>query len=266
MKRIFCLILVFVAVFAVSCSGKKKAHEENGYVEKVSKEISADEGGTVESSDGKTSVEIPAGALDGDTTITMTVYDAEGYAGTEELDVISRIVEFEPSGIIFKKPVIISMPSLKDTGNRIISAAVFHETEGKWSYSETGAAVKIAGRTESGDPIMTSASGDPIMLNASGDPIMTSASGDPIMLSASGDPIMVTASGDPIMNSASGDPIMMTTGHFTSYTFVVVKQEKTDDSDDSDTADEEIADNDDPTQLKPMMMNRLTIPTLVMRI
>ena len=253
MKRIFCLILVFVAVFAVSCSGKKKAHEENGYVEKVSKEISADEGGTVESSDGKTSVEIPAGALDGDTTISMTVYDAEGYAGTEELDVISRIVEFEPSGIIFKKPVIISMPSLKDTGNRIITAAVFHETEEKWSYSETGAAVKIAGRTESGDPIMTSASGDPIMLNASGDPIMTSASGDPIMLSASGDPIMVTASGDPIMNSASGDPIMMTTGHFTAYTFIALEpaeavepdNEPADDTDTAETNDDKPVDDGD---------------------
>ncbi len=253
MRRFLSLVLVFAALLAVSCSGKKKSHDENAYVEQVSKEISALAGGTVESSDGKTSVEIPGGALDSDTVITMTIYDAEGYAGTEEIDTVSKVVEFEPSGIIFKKPVIISMPSLKDTGNRIIAAAVLHEKEGKWSYSETGAAVKIAGRTETGDPIMTSASGDPIILNASGDPVMTIASGDPIMLSASGDPIMVTASGDPIMNSASGDPIMMTTGHFSSYTFLALDSseavkpdnEPADDTDTSDTEMPDINDNDE---------------------
>ncbi len=252
MRRFLIPVLVFVAVFAVSCGGDKKTNnggssEEAKPVAEVSQEITAEEGGKIEAEtkDEAVSIEIPAGALDEDVKITMKIFDAKGYKGTDGLDVISKVVEFEPSGIVFKKPVIITMKALKDVTNKIISAAVYRESKGEWSYSETGAAVKMTGRTESGDPIMTSASGDPIMLNASGDPIMTSASGDPIMLSASGDPIMVTASGDPIMNSASGDPIMMTTGHFTSYTFVVVKQEKTDDSDDSDTADEEIIDNDD---------------------
>ncbi len=83
MKRALIMILVLAAVFAVSCSGKKKSHDENGYIEKVSKEISAEEGGTVETEDKSISIDIPAGALDSDTTITMTVYDAEGYAGTE---------------------------------------------------------------------------------------------------------------------------------------------------------------------------------------
>ena len=236
MRRFLILVLVFVAVFAVSCS-KKKSHEENDYVEQVSKEIKAEEGGTVESSDGKTSVAIPAGALESDTVISITIYNAEGYAGLEDLNPISMVVEFEPSGIIFKKPVLITMPALENVEKRTITAAVYRENEGKWSFSETGAAVKVS-LSEAGDPIMTSAAGDPIMLNASGDPIMTSASGDPIMLSASGDPIMATASGDPIMNVASGDPIMMTTGHFTSFTFLAVEPKEPAEHDDTEPVDD----------------------------
>ena len=234
MRRFLILVLVFVAVFAVSCSGRKKEEKENvasEFEEQVSKEISAEEGGTVESSDGKTSIEIPGGALESDTVITMRIYDAEGYKGTDGMDVVSKVVEFEPSGTVFKKPVMISMTTLEDVKGdilraakkKVITAAVYREEKGEWSYSKTGAAVKISGHDDSGDPIMTTAAGDPIMLNAAGDPIMTTAAGDPIMLSAAGDPIMVTAAGDPIMNSAAGDPIMMTTGHFTSYAFFFVE-------------------------------------------
>ena len=257
MKRFMILVLVFVAVFAVSCS-KKKSHEEKGYVEEVSKEISAEEGGTVESSDGKTSVEIPGGALDGDTTITMRIYDADGYAGTEDKNVVSKVVEFEPSGTIFKKPVIITMAAEEAVEGKIMTAAVYGESKGEWSYSEHGT-YALLGRDAAGDPIMTTAAGDPIMLNASGemttaagDPIMTSAAGDPIMLASAGDPIMTSAAGDPIMNAAAGDPIMMATGHFTAYTFIALEPAEpveTDDSDDSDDSDDETPDlDDDPAE------------------
>ena len=249
MKRIFCLIMVFAAVFAFASCSKKKSHD---YKEQVSKEISAKEGGTIESSDGNTSIEIPSGALDEDTTITMTIRNADGgYAGTKNLNLVSWIVEFEPSGTVFKKPIIISMSSLENVENKIITAAVYNEAKGDWSYSETGAAVMISGKDASGDPIMTSAAGDPIMLNAAGDPIMMSASGDPIMMSAAGDPIMVTAAGDPIMNSAAGDPIMMTTGHFTAYAFITIPKETADiDNDipattDEDEIPDEIEDEDE---------------------
>jgi hypothetical protein len=268
MRRFLIPVLVFAAVFAVSCSGKKKTNEENSYVEEVSKEISAEEGGTVESSDGKTSIEIPGGALESDTVITMRIYDAEGYKGTEGKDVVSKVVEFEPSGTVFKKPVMISMTALEDvkgdilraSKKKVITAAVYREEKGAWSYSPIGAAVKISGYDDGGDPIMTNAAGDPIMLNAAGDPIMMDAAGDPIMLSAAGDPIMVTAAGDPIMNSAAGDPIMMTTGHFTSYAFFEVEAEneegsveepdtelpvKEDDYEPAETDDDEPAETDD---------------------
>ena len=248
MKRIFCLISIFILIFAVvSCGGKKKVEPNEGNKplpeEEVTKEVSAEEGGTVTNEDESVSIDIPAGALENDTTITMKVYDAKGYPGTEDKTVISKIVEFEPSGTIFKKPVIISMISTgteeltRATQKKVVTAAVYRETKGDWSYSPTGAAVKIS-KEAGGDPIMTTAAGDPIMLNAAGDPIMKS---NGARLSAAGDPIMVTAAGDPIMKAAAGDPIMMTTGHFTAYAFFFIDLEDEEVSDD----DADITENDD---------------------
>ena len=278
MKKIFCLISVLVLIFAVAACSKKKKNELPDYEEQVSKEIKAEEGGKVESSDGKTSVDIPAGALDEDTTITMTIYNAEGYEGTEGKKVISKVVNFEPNGTIFKKPVIITMATGEEVKDKTIVAAVYDEKGEKWSYSQ-GFYVILDGKTEAGDPIMhttdgkevtvsdgnlttaagdpimmTNAAGDPIMTNAAGDPIMMSAAGDPIMLASAGDPIMSSAAGDPIMNSAAGDPIMMTTGHFTTYLFAEFdpreKEEEEPDEepvDDSDTVEPD----DDPDTASP---------------
>ena len=108
MKRFLTLVLVFVSLFAVvSCGGKKKVEPNEGNKplpeEEVTKEVSAEEGGTVTNEDESVSIDIPAGALENDTTITIKVYDAKGYPGTEDKTVISKIVEFEPSGTIFKK-------------------------------------------------------------------------------------------------------------------------------------------------------------------
>ena len=251
MKKFLSLILVFVAVFALASCDKKKSSKKEAEVTKVetvSKEISAEEGGKVESSDGKTSIEIPGGALDADTTITMTIRDSSYLPGKEDEKVISNVVELGPSGTIFKKPVVITMASAENIENKIITAAVYHEDSEEWSYSED-AAVKFSGYTETGDPIMTTATGDPIMLNATGDPIMQSATGDPIMLAATGDPIMMTATGDPIMQTATGDPIMMTTGHFTSFSFIAVTKgtvEKNDDDTDTTEPDDTDTDTTEP--------------------
>ncbi len=249
MKRIFCMIMIFTAVFAVSCS-KKKSHGENGYLEKVSKEISAEEGGTVESSDGKTSVDIPAGALDEDTTITMTVYDASEYSDGSS-SIVSKVVNFGPDGTVFKKPVLITIAAENAFENKTVVAAVYKEVEGKWSYSENSE-YAVLGRDAAGDPIMTTAAGDPIMLNAAGDPIMQNAAGDPIMMAAAGDPIMASAAGDPIMMAAAGDPIMMTTGHFTAYTFILLEPQKpADDNDPVEPDDNEPSDDTDTDTPEP---------------
>jgi len=267
MKRVLCLILVFVSLFALaSCSSKKKNKPEQNdekpsFEEEVAKEIPAEEGGTITNSDESVAIEIPAGALESDTTITMRIYDAEDYPGTEDKTVISKVVEFEPTGTIFKKPVFISMIStgtgaeLRAAKKKVVTAAVYKEEEGQWSYSKTGAAVKVS-KDAAGDPIMTTAAGDPIMLSNGN---LTTAAGDPIMNAAAGDPIMVTAAGDPIMTTAAGDPIMMTTGHFTAYAFFFVDVEdeekpveepteepgKDDEITDNDIIDEPVADDDE---------------------
>ena len=270
MKRFFSLICVFLLISAVVSCGDKKNGEKPAYEEQVTKEISASDGGKVESKDGKTSIEVPADALDENLTITMTIYDAKGYTGTEGQKVVSKVVEFEPSGTVFKKPIIITMAADENVDGKVFSAAVYREEKGEWSYNEHGAYAVLAGRDAAGDPIMQSAAGDPIMLSAAGDPIMQSAAGDPIMMAAAGDPIMLAsagdpimsnAAGDPIMNAAAGDPIMMTTGHFTAYTFIVLEsaapveepdeevpesdEEITDEDDDIDISDIEISDNDE---------------------
>ncbi len=247
MKRVFCLILVFISLLAfVSCGGRKK----NVIKEKVTQEVSAEDGGTISTSDESVSIEVPADALDSNTKITMTVYETSQYSVSEGEQVMSTVVECEPSGTIFKKPILIRMTNKENIKNQVITAAVFNEEKGAWSYSKTGAAVQITGRDEAGDPIMMSAGGDPIMLNAAGDPIMMSDGGKQKMLSAAGDPIMVTAAGDPIMNSAAGDPIMMTTGHFTAYTFIALKgdseeQEDTGDAEEDDENTEPDEDKDE---------------------
>ena len=253
MKRFFSLIFVFVLMLSVaSCGDSKK--ENPVYEEQVSKEIKAEEGGKVESSDGKTSIEIPADALDSDTKITMTIYDVSGYAAIPDkiggMKVVSKVVEFEPSGTVFKKPVIISMTATEAFENKIVSAAVFYEKEGRLSYSEHGA-YGVMGRDAAGDPIMTTAAGDPIMLSdgnlttGAGDPIMNSAAGDPIMMASAGDPIMNSAAGDPIMNAAAGDPIMMATGHFTAYTFITIDPKEPEKEPEEPEKDEEVTDKDE---------------------
>ena len=250
MKRVFCSVLIFVSLFALaSCNKKKEAPGNNEtplFEEEVKKEISAEEGGTIKSSDGSVSIEVSAGALDSDTTITMRIYEAAAFPAGEDEQIVSKVVEFEPSGLIFKEPVIISMNTVTAFENKILTAAVFKESEKKWSYSEHGAYVVLTGRDEGGDPIMTSAAGDPIMLSVAGDPIMMSAGGDPIMFSSAGDPIMLSAAGDPIMNSAAGDPIMMTTGHFTAFTFIVLEPKgpmEEPDGDDGEISDKDIIDD-----------------------
>jgi Cobalamin biosynthesis protein CobT (nicotinate-mononucleotide:5, 6-dimethylbenzimidazole phosphoribosyltransferase) len=257
MKRFLSLICVFLLIFAVvSCGGKKKNEEKPAYEEQVTQEISAEEGGTVKNSDESVSIEVPGGALDENLTITMTIYDAQDYVGTEGQKVVSKVVEFEPSGTVFKKPVIIRMAATEPFENQVVTAAVYRESKGEWSYSEHGTYAVLQGRDAAGDPIMTTAAGDPIMLSAAGDPIMMDAdgnssslcaAGDPIMLASAGDPIMTNAAGDPIMTSAAGDPIMMTTGHFTAYTFITLdtgKPVEPNDNDDTDDTEEPVDDGD----------------------
>ena len=231
MKKFLVTLLVSALFFAVSC-GSSDSKEKKEVVEEKSQTISAAEGGEIEVAGGEAKVKIPAGALDKDLEISMTLYKTDGFNNKNAL--AANVVEFGPAGTVFKKPIIVTINAGKAVKGKTIAAAVM-KSDGTWSYSKKGAYAILEGFEATGDPIMISATGDPIMLSATGDPIMMdadgnktslSATGDPIMLMATGDPIMTNATGDPIMNAATGDPIMMTTGHFSSYTFVVVDEVK----------------------------------------
>ena len=216
MKKLLVLTIFAVLFLAVSCGGDKK--ESKTVVEEKSQTVTAAEGGEIEVAGGEAKIKIPAGALEKDTEISVALYKTDGFNNKNAL--ASNVVEFGPSGTKFKKPVIITINAGKTVKGKTIAAAVM-KSDGTWSYSKEGAAVKLEGYNEAGDPIMTTAAGDPIMISNGN---VTTAAGDPIMNAAAGDPIMVSAAGDPIMNAAAGDPIMMTTGHFSDYTFIVVDE------------------------------------------
>ena len=231
MKKFLVTLLVSALFFAVSCGGSSSEKKE--VIEEKSQTVSADKGGEIEVDGGAAKIKIPAGALDKDTEISVKLYKTDGFKNKKAL--ASKVVEFGPSGTKFKKPVIITINAERAVKDKTVAAAVM-KSDGTWSYSEKGAYAVFGGYDEAGDPIMTTAAGDPIMISngnlttAAGDPIMNAAAGDPIMLASAGDPIMTNAAGDPIMNAAAGDPIMMTTGHFSSYTFVVVDEVKEENS------------------------------------
>ena len=224
MRKFLVLTICAALFFAVSCGG---SGESKKVVEEKSQTITASEGGEIEVAGGEAKIKIPAGALDKDTEISVTLYTTDGFKNKKAL--ASNVVEFGPSGTKFKKPVVITINAGKAVKGKTVAAAVM-KSDGTWSYSEKGAYALFGGYDEAGDPIMTTAAGDPIMISngnlttAAGDPIMNAAAGDPIMLASAGDPIMTNAAGDPIMNAAAGDPIMMTTGHFSDYTFIVVDE------------------------------------------
>jgi hypothetical protein len=84
--------------------------------------VSADKGGVV--GNGRVSLEIPAGALDEDTYISM-----------EMVDKSNLVVEFGPEGLVFNKPVTMTM---KLTGtvaeNRAATTRIkwYNPENGKW--------------------------------------------------------------------------------------------------------------------------------------
>ena len=243
-------LLALCALILSACGGDSKTH-----VTEASAVISAEDGGTISTGEGS-SITIPHGALAEDTEITMTVLETKDIAGEKDL-VVSKVLRFSPSGLVFLKPIVIATTMEKDVKNQIISAAVLDPVSKEWHYSKDGAAVVMT-KDAAGDPVMSTAFGDPIMLNASGDPVMMSADGEPVMISAMGDPIMISSMGDPIMGAAMGDPIMMTTGHFSVYTFVTVPVEEPADTDpepdeepDTEEPDTEAPDTEEPDTEEP---------------
>ena len=153
MIKVFFISLLLLSFF--SCSKEtKEIVEEKKIVGHVSQVVSAEDGGTVQTGDGEGEIEIPAGALDKDTEISITVYKKTGFP--RQNDLITKVFEFGPAGLQFSKKVYVRLKPDTDLttvpqGKRVVAGLL---KDSKWIYEG------------SGDPIM---SGAPIM---SGDPIM----------------------------------------------------------------------------------------------
>ena len=86
--------------------------------------VMAATGGTVETESGSASVDIPAGALDGDTEITVTVEAPDG-------DTASSIYDFGPDGTVFNVPVTIGIDYEGTPGTEKKAVLAWHDGQ-KW--------------------------------------------------------------------------------------------------------------------------------------
>jgi len=109
MKRKISLVLIIAAMLLLqACLGLGDEKEDGGHEgETASQAITAADGGTVSSPSGAASVDIPAGALAEDTTITLTSLGTEDQPDSENLG--SDVYEFGPDGTEFLEPVTISL-------------------------------------------------------------------------------------------------------------------------------------------------------------
>ena len=163
MKKFLISISMVLILAMTACGGSKKEKEPENNGEKqqiisATTTVSATDGGTIVTEDSTAKIEIPAGAIDEDTEITMTLFEKKSFPDEDKL--VSKVITFEPSGLVFNKDVTITL-TIDSTltavpANMAVVPAFLAGT--KWSHREAG-----------GDPIM---GGNPIM---AGDPIMMNA-------------------------------------------------------------------------------------------
>ena len=182
MKTVFLTVTALFLFVFVSCGGENM----DGIVEKIQTKVSATEGGTVALLSGDALVQIPAGALEKDTIITIVSKKRDGYPVEDSL--VSSVYEFGPSGTIFLEPIALGIKPYAGyvpadgkvpVGSILVTATL---RNGTWHFGG-GQGAQV---------------GDPIMANG---PIME---------------------GAPIMGDA---PIMAQVGHFSVFTLMLALKE-----------------------------------------
>jgi len=95
--------------------------------------VSAEKGGVV--SMGRYSLDFPAGALTADTPITI-----------RQSDPVAMIVEFEPHGIHFQKPVHVTarVGDLVSSSSKTVGVAWMNDVTGEWEVVGAGAEMESA--------------------------------------------------------------------------------------------------------------------------
>ncbi len=114
------------------CKEHKRKNKSHGDCSTTTATVGAT-GGTVATSDGLT-VAIPAGALDGPTTITVTTTDAAPPAG---IGAVSPVYEFEPDGLVFASPIKVSLP----LPSGVLAASVYWSQLGGTGFDSLGGTI-----------------------------------------------------------------------------------------------------------------------------
>jgi len=94
-------VAAFAAISAIGCGGASKPPA----MQTASAAVTPEAGGTVKLADDSVKLDVPPGAVDGNKTITMTTTDATAPQG---ITADSPILQFEPSGTVFKAPVTVT--------------------------------------------------------------------------------------------------------------------------------------------------------------
>ncbi len=129
------LMLIFAACSNSSGGSGNGTGTETGTEDQsqvAEKTISAESGGEVKAGDNVV-ITIPAGALDKDTTITVTYYKNEKDISDAPSEFLGG-VEFGPDGTVFNEPVEVKMKLAEKTSNKSISVFCYDEEEDIWDF------------------------------------------------------------------------------------------------------------------------------------
>jgi hypothetical protein len=99
--RLTTFVAGFAALSTIGCGGGSKPPA----MQMASAAVTPEAGGTVKLADNSVKLDVPPGAVDGNKTITMTTTDATAPQG---ITADSPILQFEPSGTVFQKPVTVT--------------------------------------------------------------------------------------------------------------------------------------------------------------
>ncbi len=96
------LVLALILVLLSGCGEKG--------VLPVEERISAAQGGSIGTSDGKIALEIPPGALTEDTTVSIRVLSEDEWTDDiKDLSPVGPVYSLEPDGLIFQEPVTVKL-------------------------------------------------------------------------------------------------------------------------------------------------------------
>lgn len=135
------LICLSTAASVIACSTDDSSTVP-GATSTTTVRINAAQGGKVTDPAGKVTLDIPAGALDADTDITLAIGAARNGAAAD-------VMEFGPSGLKFKKPAALQVKAASLTVPDGKKASLAVEEGGKW-VPITTSKVEGDGKTVSG--------------------------------------------------------------------------------------------------------------------